>query len=80
MITLSRGLALMRALLKLSSLFMGNKSWSLGSMYDTRNGISFKLCKRSIKVRKSSNFGCEFLSRLNLLNSASNWNKLQLFI
>jgi hypothetical protein len=33
--TLRRGFAFVNALRKLSSLLMGNKSWSLGSMYET---------------------------------------------
>lgn len=69
----SSGFALKRARRRFSSLFIGSKSWSLGSMYDIRNGVSFKRCNFSSKARNSSNLACLSFSRENLRNSASNW-------
>lgn len=42
-------------------------------MYDTKNAISFNLCKLSSKDLKSSKRADGSLSSENLRNSASNW-------
>lgn len=72
MIILNSGLAVKTARPRLSSLFIGNRSPSLGSVYDSTNGTSINLCRRSIRILKCSYVPTSVLGNEMRRNSASN--------
>lgn len=53
-IILNNGLAVKTARPRLSSLLIGNRSPSLGSVYDSTNGTSINLCRRSMRILNCS--------------------------
>lgn len=75
MMILNNGLAVKTALPRLSSLLIGNKSPSFGSVYDSTNGTSINLCRRSIRVLKCSYVPTSVLGNEMRRNSASNCAK-----
>lgn len=72
MIILNNGLAVKTARPRLSSLLIGNRSPSFGSVYDSTNGTSINLCRRSMRVLKCSYVPTSVLGNEIRRNSASN--------
>lgn len=72
MIILSNGLAVKTARPRLSSLLIGKRSPSFGSVYDNTNGTSINLWSRSIRALKCSYVPTSVLGNEIRRNSASN--------
>lgn len=73
--TLRSGRAVSKARPRLSSLLIGKRSPSPGSVYEMRKGTSAKWCSRSMSPLNSSYLPASCLDTENRRNSASNWNK-----
>lgn len=75
----SRGLAVLIARPKLSSLLIGSKSLSRGSTYEIKNSMLLSWCKRSTNLEKFSKFDASARFSDQRRNSASNYEKKRIF-